>query len=598
MSAQQQHTTWTAYLSDSAGTVPVGTCLVLDAAGTRYIVSTAANRTATGRLSAGIALSAGDSSNPAVEVQFVGVVPPSISGLTAGTATSIRVSSAGVLERGSTGDVVGRCDADGTAYILFAGIGGGSGGGGSVSLPGNANDLIESDGAGGALALTSGAEGDVLRIVGGVPAYDAAVEVAGNVGDVQVHAIGGTLGAVAPGTSGNVLTSTGTTWVSSPATGGGGSGETSFLFTTSGDNGDEIAYSIDPSSLADGIYEITMRIRGNAGDDGSVGNFLAIGRRAWVAVSSGAILSIDPSTNEVLYTRVGPDDFEPSTATAKIVKTSTTSIDFKVRGEDGSIIDWKGEVDVRLGLSLSFGGGWAGSSGSTYNPAVLSLTGWWRDMGASPWTGVASAGTSGSNGATEATNPPSAGSALNGHVTADFDGTNDHINFAGTEDTYLNNTDGSGWVLFNADAASADAGAGNRANNPQFFADNNGVMGVGFSSAGIHLFVVDGSNGTTEKVIACSTGGWHLLQFKFHYPTLDMRLRLDNGSWQQTTAGFGTGLATTLSGNTCAGGGKLGTSSPFFNGRIAEMGISDTFISDTDFDNIRTYINARYSLAI
>jgi len=597
MSAQQQHTTWTAYLSDSSGTVPVGTCLVIDAAGTRYVVSTAANRTAAGRLSAGIALSAGDASNPAVEVQFVGVIPPSISGLTAGSATSIRVSSAGVLERGSTGDVVGRCDADGTAYILFAGIGGG-GGGGSVSLPGNANDLIESDGAGGAQALASGTEGDVLRIIGGIPTYEAGVEVAGNVGDVQVHATGGTLGAVAPGTSGNVLTSTGTTWVSSPSTGGGGSGETSFgPFTTSGDNGNEIAYSINPTTLADGIYEITMRVRGNAGIGGGVGNFIAIGRRVWVAIVSNAIVSMDPPTNEVLYTRLGPNTEVPATATALIVKTSTTSIDFKVRGEAATLIDWKGEVDVRLGLSLSVGGGWGGSAG-TYNPAVLALTGWWRDMGGSPWTGVASAGTSGSNGATEATNPPSAGTSLNGHVTSNFDGTNDHINMSGTEDTYLNNTDGSGWVLFNADTATADAGAGVRQNNPQFFADNNGVMGVGFSTAGIHLFVVDGSNGTTEKVIACATGGWHLLQFKFHYPTLDMRLRLDNGSWQQTTAGFGTGLSTTLSGNTCASGGKLGASSPFFDGRIADMGISDTFISDTDFDNIRTYINARYSLAI
>ncbi len=44
----------------------------------------------------------------------------------------------------------------------------------------------------------------------------------GGAANGAITAFGGTVSSVAPGTSGNVLTSNGTTWVSSPATGGGG----------------------------------------------------------------------------------------------------------------------------------------------------------------------------------------------------------------------------------------------------------------------------------------------------------------------------------------------------------------------------------------
>ncbi len=123
MPAQQQHTVWTAYLSSAAGSVSAGTCLVLAAtAGDGYIVATSANRTAAGRRSAGIALTAGDEDDTAVEIQTVGIVDKSIAGLGTGTDSWIRVSSAGVLERctpSGSDDVVGRCNTDGTAYVIF-----------------------------------------------------------------------------------------------------------------------------------------------------------------------------------------------------------------------------------------------------------------------------------------------------------------------------------------------------------------------------------------------------------------------------------------------------------------------------------------------
>lgn len=263
-----------------------------------------------------------------------------------------------------------------------------------------------------------------------------------------------------------------------------------------------------------------------------------------------------------------------------------------------------GSLDGLVGLAVGDypywnGTTWVPSSSIVFDPATLSLTGWWRDYpGTSPWSGTASAGTSTSNSISEATNPPNAGTALNAHATANFDGTNDVLgDSVGSLDTYVNAGDGSGWVLFNADTATSDSGAGTRYNNPQFFIDSNGVMGCGFSTAGVHVFVTDGSNGITEKVIACATGGWHLVSWKYHYasPGLTLSIRLDGGAWQTATSGAGSGLSGTINPDSIHVGPRYTGGTVFFDGRIAEMATSDTFISDANFDNVKSYINNRYS---
>lgn len=121
MPAQQQQFIETAFLTGVTGTVAAGTVLCLTADGTRYTIASLTNRTAASRPAACIALTAGDANNIAVEAQFVGVVPPNITGLGTGTATYVRTSDAGVLERTDDLDanVVGHCDADGTAYVCF-----------------------------------------------------------------------------------------------------------------------------------------------------------------------------------------------------------------------------------------------------------------------------------------------------------------------------------------------------------------------------------------------------------------------------------------------------------------------------------------------
>jgi hypothetical protein len=127
MPAQAQHSVWTAFLSPTTDEVAVGYVMIPDADGDYYVVATSAARTAASRTTcaSGITLTAGDATNRAVEIQTVGPCPPEITGLGAGSAGPIIVSTTGTLERKASpvdGDVVaGKCDADGWAYLNFAG---------------------------------------------------------------------------------------------------------------------------------------------------------------------------------------------------------------------------------------------------------------------------------------------------------------------------------------------------------------------------------------------------------------------------------------------------------------------------------------------
>jgi hypothetical protein len=132
MAVQQNHTVWTGYLS--AGSVTAGDVVCLNAAGTRYVKATTANITAQTLGSVGVAITSADTTNVSFELQFCGLIPESITGLGAGTATTIQVSTTGTLERGASGEVVGKCDTAGNALVNFAtaaelaGVGGTPGG--------------------------------------------------------------------------------------------------------------------------------------------------------------------------------------------------------------------------------------------------------------------------------------------------------------------------------------------------------------------------------------------------------------------------------------------------------------------------------------
>lgn len=232
----------------------------------------------------------------------------------------------------------------------------------------------------------------------------------------------------------------------------------------------------------------------------------------------------------------------------------------------------------------------AGSGGVVFDPATLSLTGWWRaSFAGAPWTATGSDGGSGTNGSLVTNGAdPSVGTAQNGLDPADFDGSDDELKNTNTLDTFFADGAGAGWCLFLADAAAADAGAGSRVDNPGLVFQNGGGVswGIGFSDAGVTGILYDG--GYKERAVACGTGAYHLARWRWDGATFEVGV--DSGAMSSIGAG-----------NMDAGAGALAVgrnyASAFFNGRILEIGLAAA-LSDGDFTNIRSYVNSRYSLAL
>lgn len=135
----QYSVNWEGPVSSAAATISAGYCVCPTSSG--FVVATSANRTTYGRPS-GIAMTAGDAANP-IQVVHVGPLTASQTGLGAGTASPIRVSSTGTLERvatpSSSDDVVGYCFTDGSAHVSFGVLShrvyvDSGGGGGSVAV--------------------------------------------------------------------------------------------------------------------------------------------------------------------------------------------------------------------------------------------------------------------------------------------------------------------------------------------------------------------------------------------------------------------------------------------------------------------------------
>jgi hypothetical protein len=166
-----------------------------------------------------------------------------------------------------------------------------------------------------------------------------------------------------------------------------------------------------------------------------------------------------------------------------------------------------------------------------------------------------------------------------------YDGVNDRLASTATMDDFFNANAWSAWVLFYADTASADSGAGSRYQNAQFWTDDTfALLCMGFSTAGVH--VVGGSAGSTELVIPCQPRGWHLAQAK--YDGTNLKLRIDAGPWFSIAAANTPNMTHTL-----RFGGNYDLTK-FFDGKVLEMGFADSAVSDGNFDNILAYVNYFY----
>jgi hypothetical protein len=230
---------------------------------------------------------------------------------------------------------------------------------------------------------------------------------------------------------------------------------------------------------------------------------------------------------------------------------------------------------------------------SSFDAASLPLTGWWRaSYSASPWTGSESTGSSGLRNLAEGTNPPSAGTSVNGFAPADFDGTNDRLSYAGNVGNFFSAGGGSIAALVNIDAINTSLPIGaSITNNDGIFADDQGYVGLflgGASQNEAQAYLWDGSYHAVGVTV--TTGSWQLLQMRWDGTRLEVRL--NNGSWSSVLAGNLASLAGTL----LVGSNVITTQ--FFDGKMLELMFADRYLGGTDFDRIRGYLNARYALSV
>jgi hypothetical protein len=251
-----------------------------------------------------------------------------------------------------------------------------------------------------------------------------------------------------------------------------------------------------------------------------------------------------------------------------------------------------GTVDVVV-QGAAGNGTLAGGFTYSFDPASLSLQGWWRGGdydGSVTWTGTASAGNSGSHNLTVNTGlPTNGGATLNGHTTIHFSGGAFGPSFQNaTFANFVSASAWSSWMLINFVDEPSDNADTNPFGNANVWRDDNGDAGVFVRSTGpgVQAAVNDGAVKCASTTF--TNGAWHLLQARFNGTNVEVRV--DNGSWVTHAAGN----MTSNIGQLLVGEGI----SNAIHGDMAEMSLANTRFSDATFDNVRGYINSRYGLSI
>lgn len=247
---------------------------------------------------------------------------------------------------------------------------------------------------------------------------------------------------------------------------------------------------------------------------------------------------------------------------------------------------------VHCAPGFSLGAGSRGvkklATSSTFDPGTLTLSGWWRSYAGAPWNGTASAGTSGSNNFTAGGADPTAGT-LNSLGTATYNGTSQYLASSLDLATLWGASAGTIVALFNVSSAFVDTGAWY--NNPQFISSNGTQeIGLGFSDSGVVAGNYDGTN-FNRLAAACGTAGWHLASLT--WDGVNLRLRVDSGAFTTQATN-----AISFTADTAQSGRSSYPTTTFLTGQIADMMTATSVLSDANLDNIKSYVNSRYSLSL
>lgn len=226
----------------------------------------------------------------------------------------------------------------------------------------------------------------------------------------------------------------------------------------------------------------------------------------------------------------------------------------------------------------------------TLDPATLALSGWFRGSysGSTPWSGTASAGTSGSRSFNSGTSP--AGAAVNGFTPASFDGTN-HQLFSSDDLSLYISSSAYRVVMLIKTPASAAAPAGNIYDDPTILAHGGGNWGVVYNANGVSVFHYDGSYKTATK--ACAVNGWHMIDITYDGAADTLSISVDGGAPTVTsTVGDCGSLATDFyMGINHASGHR-------FTGQILELITATTTLAGTTAAQFKGYIDSRYAMSL
>ncbi len=218
----------------------------------------------------------------------------------------------------------------------------------------------------------------------------------------------------------------------------------------------------------------------------------------------------------------------------------------------------------------------------SFSPADLALTAYFKDYtGSSPWVGTASAGTSGTHNATEGTDPPSAGTAVNGHTPALFDGVNDRLSLDGTTPSYFGAAALSAFALVYID----------NTNERVIFCTHNAYAPL-YVSSNIVWFRPYGAGVNCSR--AMPIGAWALVTLRYTGSQIQIGVNeVPGASGGASVEAWSTNMS--LAGEIMRlGKGAWGQ----MLGKMLEVGISDTALTDQNFLDIKTYMNTKYSLAL
>lgn len=243
---------------------------------------------------------------------------------------------------------------------------------------------------------------------------------------------------------------------------------------------------------------------------------------------------------------------------------------------------------MKFGLGLGLGRSSNNNASSAFDISTLNLSGGWdAPFSASPWSGISSAGNSGSRALSEATNPPSAGTTLNGYAPADFI-TNEKLENA-TALSSFGSSALSFAALVRVDTFAADDNFGGDV-QPRIFGDTGSYFNLCISTSGAKLYVYDGAVKQTAYV-ALIAGTWTLLMGKWDGNNLYLT---------KNSVAFGAGVASgapQLATGTLLVGCNYNATS-FLDGAVARLLISPDNWGSTEFDGIRSSTNARYGLTL